>query len=189
MADFLDAQLQKFASSGGFSIILDEVYIGITPPNAHHSLLSCASPRLRNAIFLVLSASKGFALASLPMRKQDLAALQVSAQCLVHAQASSRAVTRSTSITWSKCSQRAPPTPARSAKKVDTTRFLSDHSACRAPRRPGCFAAIRHVRRLCARASLRSLSRAHRSGSQAPERSACSELEPIFAIGLFAVDC
>jgi len=44
--------------AGGFSVILDEVYVGITSkPSA--SLLAYASERLRNAIFLVSSCSKG----------------------------------------------------------------------------------------------------------------------------------
>lgn len=46
--------------AGGFSVVLDEVYVGITAkPAPSASLLTFASPRLRNAIFLVSSCSKG----------------------------------------------------------------------------------------------------------------------------------
>jgi len=46
--------------AGGFSIVLDEVYVGITAkPAPSASLLTFASDRLRNAIFLVSSCSKG----------------------------------------------------------------------------------------------------------------------------------
>ena len=58
LADFLDAQLGLFPSAD-FSLVLDEVYLGITAPDAHHSLLSYASPRLLRNTLLVLSVSKG----------------------------------------------------------------------------------------------------------------------------------
>lgn len=43
---------------GGFSVILDEVYLGITAKPVQ-SLLSHASSRLRQSMFLILSCSKG----------------------------------------------------------------------------------------------------------------------------------
>lgn len=44
--------------NGGFSVILDEVYLGITAKPVQ-SLLCHASPRLRQSLFLILSCSKG----------------------------------------------------------------------------------------------------------------------------------
>ena len=45
-------------TAGGFSVILDEVYVGITA-DSHVSLLQHASERLRRSMLLVLSCSKG----------------------------------------------------------------------------------------------------------------------------------
>ena len=42
-----------------FSVVLDEVYIGLTEEGAHHSILSYASPRLLANCMLILSVSKG----------------------------------------------------------------------------------------------------------------------------------
>ena len=60
IAKFLDEMLVKFPEPG-FSVILDEVYLGIseTSVDQHKSVLTYASPRLLNSIFLILSASKG----------------------------------------------------------------------------------------------------------------------------------
>lgn len=58
IAAFLDEKLAQFPASD-FSVLLDEVYIGITAPGAHHSVLSYASARLLRNCFLVLSVSKG----------------------------------------------------------------------------------------------------------------------------------
>lgn len=58
IASFLDAKLAEFPLAD-FSVVLDEVYVGITAPGVHHSLLSYASPRLVRNCFLVLSVSKG----------------------------------------------------------------------------------------------------------------------------------
>ena len=58
IAAFLDEKLAQFPAAD-FSVLLDEVYIGITAPGAHHSVLSHASPRLLRNCFLVLSVSKG----------------------------------------------------------------------------------------------------------------------------------
>lgn len=44
---------------GGFTVVLDEVYLGITAAQQVVSLLSHASRRLRQSLFLVLSCSKG----------------------------------------------------------------------------------------------------------------------------------
>jgi len=59
----LDALWEKWYahdSAGGFSVVLDEVYVGITAkPAPSASLLTFASARLRNGIFLVSSCSKG----------------------------------------------------------------------------------------------------------------------------------
>jgi aspartate/methionine/tyrosine aminotransferase len=57
----LDEIYNKYYASdpvGGFSVILDEVYLGITAKPVH-SLFNYASPRLRQSIFLILSCSKG----------------------------------------------------------------------------------------------------------------------------------
>jgi aspartate/methionine/tyrosine aminotransferase len=64
IAAYLDQQLLAAEQRGddGFSVILDEVYIGITSAEydtAKSSILAHASKRLLNACFLVLSASKG----------------------------------------------------------------------------------------------------------------------------------
>jgi aspartate/methionine/tyrosine aminotransferase len=48
----------------GFSVILDEVYLGITS-SSYVSLLQYASPLLRNSMFIILSASKGLGTTSL----------------------------------------------------------------------------------------------------------------------------
>ena len=58
LADFLDSMLQKYPEPG-FSLILDEVYLGIFFSREYFSIFSVASERLLNSTFLVLSASKG----------------------------------------------------------------------------------------------------------------------------------
>lgn len=57
LATCLDGLLAKYPSPG-FSVVLDEVYLGITT-GAHVSLLQFASPRLLQSLLLILSASKG----------------------------------------------------------------------------------------------------------------------------------
>jgi aspartate/methionine/tyrosine aminotransferase len=60
IADTLDELLQDPACGDGFSVILDEVYIGITSPDVeYYSVLHFASPRLVQSCFLIVSASKG----------------------------------------------------------------------------------------------------------------------------------
>eukprot|EP01119_Soliformovum_irregulare_P018671 TRINITY_DN5773_c0_g1_i1.p1 TRINITY_DN5773_c0_g1~~TRINITY_DN5773_c0_g1_i1.p1 ORF type:complete len:436 (-),score=76.20 TRINITY_DN5773_c0_g1_i1:16-1323(-) len=58
MADFLDEMLTKYRDPG-FSLILDEVYIGTNATGSHISILQYASLQLLKSTFLVLSASKG----------------------------------------------------------------------------------------------------------------------------------
>lgn len=54
LADELERQLESYPD---FSVLLDEVYTGIA--GSHTSILRHASPRLRQACFVTLSASKG----------------------------------------------------------------------------------------------------------------------------------
>lgn len=56
LAAFLD---RKLGEGANFSLVLDEVYLGLTEPGAHHSILSYASERLRAHCMLILSVSKG----------------------------------------------------------------------------------------------------------------------------------
>lgn len=61
MAQFLDEMLQKFPTPG-FSIVLDEVYLGILGSNTiddYKSIMMYASQRVLESCFLILSASKG----------------------------------------------------------------------------------------------------------------------------------
>jgi aspartate/methionine/tyrosine aminotransferase len=60
IADFLDEMLEQFPDPG-FSLVLDEVYLGIIAQAVEHyqSILMYASPRLIQSIFLILSVSKG----------------------------------------------------------------------------------------------------------------------------------
>jgi aminotransferase len=62
LAEALDAVLERHYPADGsqdFSLVLDEVYIGIAEAGKHHSVLSYASPRLLRNSLLILSASKG----------------------------------------------------------------------------------------------------------------------------------
>jgi len=62
IAAALDRVLERLYPASGaedFSLVLDEVYIGIHATGQHHSPLTYASPRLLRSCFLVLSASKG----------------------------------------------------------------------------------------------------------------------------------
>jgi aminotransferase len=56
LAAYLDGKLQ---SGANFNVVLDEVYLGLTDPKTHHSILSYASARLRAHCMLILSVSKG----------------------------------------------------------------------------------------------------------------------------------
>lgn len=58
LAAYLDRKLTEHPESD-FSVVLDEVYLGLNEQGAHHSILSYASPKLLANCMLVLSVSKG----------------------------------------------------------------------------------------------------------------------------------